>query len=118
MDPKKFNTQISRLIERFGERNFGKEFIKLIAIEVKDMEARWFQNLITKMISELPVNRPPLLKDFRIPAYHERQIKLSEQTATSAKDWSAVQGSLTNYLRRTGSKDLNEAFRKAKKKTS
>lgn len=57
--------QKSRLIDRFGERNFSREFNLLVAIECKSIPNGDFVDLVNRMIGSRAANRPPLLVDFR-----------------------------------------------------
>lgn len=110
-----FQKEIARLVDRFGERNFSPEFVKLIAEHVSDLDHFWFSRLVTNMIAERRPTDPPLLQDFRIPAYHRRQANLSMQTKQAATSWSKA-GGLEEFLKRVGAKNLNEAMRLNKKK--
>lgn len=57
--------QKSRLKDRFGERNFSKEFCLLVAVECKAVPDRDFVDIVNRMIGSRIPTRPPLLVDFR-----------------------------------------------------
>lgn len=104
--------QKSRLIDRFGERNFSKEFSLLVAIELKSMPDQIFVDMVNALIGARRPNDPPLLADFRMArlAHEKRELDRDVFGASRAMDrpWA---GGLKPYLAKEfpGCKTLNEA---------
>lgn len=101
-----------RLIDRFGERNFSKEFSLLVALECKNLPDNAFVDLVNAMIGSRRPNNPPLISDFRNArlSYERRIFERDTSGALRALDipW---QNGLQAYLAKEfpGCKTLNEA---------
>lgn len=108
-----WQNQKTRLIDRFGERNFSKEFSLLVASECKAMPDFAFVDLVSALIGARRPSDPPLLTDFRSArlAYERRQFEKDLYGAANAMNRPAWTEGLKAYLAREfpGCKTLNEA---------
>lgn len=105
--------QKTRLIDRFGERNFSKEFSLLVAIECKSMPDQTFVDMVNAMIGARRPNDPPLLSHFRDArlALERRQLERDLYGATKTLTQPGYNQGLKNYLANEfpGCKNLWEA---------
>ncbi len=105
--------QKARLIDRFGERNFSKEFSLLVAIECNSMPDQAFVDLVNVLIGSRKPNDPPLIANFRDArlAYERRQFDRDVHGATRAWNGPARFMGLKAYLAKDfpGCKSLSEA---------
>lgn len=105
--------QKSRLIDRFGERNFSKEFSLLCSLECKSIPDQPFVDIVNFMIGSRIPNKPPLLADFRDArlAYEKRKFEQDAFGAARAMREPARFEGLKSYLARAfpGCKTLNQA---------
>ncbi len=108
-----WHTQKARFIDRFGERNFSKEFSLLVAIECKSMSDQDFLDVANAMIGARKPNDPPLIRDFRDArlAQERRKFERDLYSAANAMSRPAWTKGLKSYLSREfpGCKTLNEA---------
>lgn len=106
-------TQKARLIDRFGERNFSKEFSLLVAIECNAMPEDAFMSMVTAMIGQRRPNDPPMIANFREGrlAWERRRFETELRGATDAWNGPAKFVGLKNYLAKEwpGCKSLAEA---------
>ena len=107
MTENQFKEQIKRLIARFGEKHFDPNFTMLVKKSVIDMHEKWLKRLCDTIIGEYSVHRPPLLKDFREPAYHERQSKFNNTLKKVARS----PGSLEKVLNDLGASCAMDAVK-------
>jgi len=107
-----WTTQKARLIDRFGQNNFSKEFSLLCSIECQTMPDAPFVEMVNAMIGNRKPSNPPLLQDFRDArlAYEKRKFEADVTGAQRGMN-TAWAGGLQAYLRREfpGCKTLNEA---------
>lgn len=105
--------QKARLIDRFGEKNFSKEFSLLCAIECNAMPDEPFVQMVNAMIGNRKPNDPPLLQSFRDGrlAYERRNLERDLHGATRAWNGPAKFQGLRAYLAREfpGCKSLADA---------
>lgn len=105
--------QKTRLIDRFGPKNFSTEFALLCSIECKPLPNEAFVDIVNFLIGSRPANRPPLLADFRDArlAFEKRQFEKDAYGAARAMREPARFEGLRKYLAREfpGCKSLNEA---------
>lgn len=60
-----WDNQKPRFIDRFGAKNFSKEFSLLVLMECRDVSDQDFVEIANFMIGSRSANKPPLLHDFR-----------------------------------------------------
>lgn len=60
-----FQHQINRLINRFGDKAFGEEFLALVYRECAVMTDYAFTRAVDVWIGHRPHTKPPLLAEFR-----------------------------------------------------
>ncbi len=108
-----WNHQKARLIDRFGEKNFSKEFSLLVALECKSVPDDVFTQMVNAMIGNRTPNQPPLLQAFRDGrlAYERRKFEADVRGASQAWHGEARFQGLRAYLAREfpGCKSLAEA---------
>ena len=108
-----WNTQKARLIDRFGDRNFSKEFSLMVAVECRSMPDVAFVDMVNAMIGSRRPNDPPLILNFREGrlAFEKRRFEADVNGAinTVNKSWPI---GLKAYLAKEfpGCKTLNEAI--------
>lgn len=102
----------ARLVDRFGERSFSKEFSLLVAIECRPLPDQDFVQMVNAMIGSRRPNDPPLIADFRNArhAWERRVFERDLAGAERAMDMPAKDG-LKLYLAKKfpGCKSLNAA---------
>jgi hypothetical protein len=107
-----WNHQKARLIDRFGDRNFSKEFSLLVATECRSMPDVAFVDMVNAMIGSRRSNDPPLLQDFRNGriAVENRAFHADVNGAMNTMNQSWSKG-VKEYLAKEfpGCKILNEA---------
>lgn len=91
--------QKARMIDRFGERNFSKEFSLLVSLECRPLPDDVFVQMVNAMIGSRRPNDPPLIRDFRDArlAWAKRNFERDLQGAERAVNGPA-QGGLKLYL--------------------
>lgn len=101
-----FQSQVQRLILRFGQRNFDPEFCKLIFREVDGMSEQGFLRFCDVLIGSRTPNKPPLLTDFREARLNEQKHKFENDVrgATQALTRRAPE-EMRKYLRQVLSHD-------------
>lgn len=113
MTPEFWNHQKSRLIDRFGERNFSREFSLLVAVECNSMPDQEFLHAVSAMIGARKPSDPPLIKDFRDArlAYERRVFERDVRGASNAMNQTPWSLGLRAYLAKEfpGCKTINEA---------
>ncbi len=75
MTPNEFQVQMNRLVETYGKPSYGTERARLLWLEVKDFDARWFARVVDRFIGDS--RQAPMLSDFRAAAESERSRKSS-----------------------------------------
>ena len=113
MTPECWQNQKARLIDRFGEKNFSREFSLLVALECKTMPDEPFVQMVNAMIGNRTPNNPPLLQSFRDGrlAYERRMFDRDVRGAAQAWHGEARFQGLRAYLSKAfpGCKSLAEA---------
>lgn len=113
MTPVCWTHQKTRLIDRFGEKNFSKEFSLLVSIECVNMPDEPFVQMVNAMIGNRTPNNPPLLQSFRDGrlAYEKRRFEADVRGAAQAWHGDARFQGLRAYLAKAfpGCKSLAEA---------
>ena len=108
-----WNHQKSRLIDRFGPRNFSPEFSVLVALECKTMPDDAFLSIVNALIGSRKPNDPPLIRDFRDArlAYERREYERNLYGAARMMNEPARHVGLKSYLASAfpGCKTINEA---------
>lgn len=93
MTAQDFQTQMSRMTETFGKTPYGTERMKLLWLEVKDFDPRWFERLVSRFIGEC--RQAPMLGDFREAASRERErIHDEEKRQEQNETFRALKGHL------------------------
>ena len=113
MDNKVFKEQMDRIIETFGQQNYGRERMKMIHKELQPLtndELKW---VIDHLIATVPTKYPPLVPRF-LEAKCEaikRRFNGEVQQVTQRLD---SRGGLEEELKKRGAKSLLDAVLKPK----
>jgi len=68
-----FTLNINNMSQRFGEKSFDAQFVRILWDLVKDQNYDWFQKTCDVFIGERPAHKPPLIVDFREAISKQKQ---------------------------------------------
>lgn len=111
-----FETQVSRLVRRFGDRAFDPEFVALVADEVKDLPAEAFKLVVDTWIGNRRPHDPPMRADFVEARLAHAKLRLKAEAKGAAlglcHDWGQGLGA---YLREHGCKSAWQMVRRIRR---
>ena len=102
---------MERIIDTFGQENYGRERMKLIHEEMKPLTDRELVRAVTELIATVPTKYPPLIPRFReakLEAFKRRFNKDVEQVTEKLDKRSG----LAEALEKLGAKSLADAIKK------
>lgn len=111
MTKHEFMSQMNRVIESFEPNTYGRERLRLIWLEVKELDNYELTKIVDDFIGRNSFRYPPLVPAFREAAQYKLKQRLNRETVKASQKIKEGSG-LEDILEKMGAKSLRDAIKK------